>query len=73
MVWRCGPTENSPLLYIGVLSAPPGDLPVPSFAEDNKREGKGVPFGRRLKSWKEIERRLGYPEQPAPGGTKQVN
>ena len=45
-----------------------GNLPVPSFARDNKSLGKGVIFGNRLKTRREIEAKLGYPSGPAPGG-----
>ena len=41
---------------------------MPSFVADDKKLGKGVVFGSRLKSRKEIELKLGYPAGPAPGG-----
>jgi len=45
---------------------------VASFVHENKVENKGVQFGRRLKSWKEIEQACGYPETPAPGGNTRI-
>jgi len=39
--------------------APGGLLPVPSFVADDQRIGKGVQFGHRLKTRREIEATLG--------------
>ena len=52
--------------------APGGNVPVPSFVEDDKRQNKGVKFGHKLPTRREIEAKLGYPAGPAPGGNVPV-
>ena len=47
-------------------------MPVPSFVDDDKRQNKGVQFGHKLPTRREIEAKLGYPSGPAPGGSLPV-
>lgn len=44
-------TEMEVAEKLGRLSrlAPGGQVKIPSFAEENKHNGKGVPFGRRVR------------------------
>lgn len=49
--------------------APGYNIPTPSFARDDMVEGKGAYMGVKLKDRKEIERKLGIGQGPAPGGT----
>ena len=46
---------------------------VPSFTHDNAVSGKGVVFGRKLKSREEMLQSIGYPFPPAPGGNCRVS
>ena len=47
-------------------------MPVPSFVDDDKRQNKGVQFGHKLPTRREIEAKLGYPAGPGPGGLLPV-